>query len=64
MPAIGPGVKIKASTLYDVFKKWAEAANERQMTQRLFGDAMSERGYQRQHSGGTWYLGIDLSAEF
>lgn len=55
--------RTKASLLYERYRAWAEKAGETTKTQRRFGDAMTERGFARTTSNGTWYLGVGLRAE-
>lgn len=50
----------RASELYASFKKWCELGNERAISSKVFGDAMTERGFERYTNNGTWYLGITL----
>jgi putative DNA primase/helicase len=55
-----PELRVKASTLYAAFKAWGERRGERPVTQRAFGQAMSEREFQRRESHGVWYAGVAL----
>lgn len=58
-----PNYRCKASDLYDSFKLWQERSGEGPpISQRRFGDAMTERGYERLASNGTWYLGVGLNS--
>jgi putative DNA primase/helicase len=57
----GPEYRVKAGDLYAAFKQWAEQNGERCMSQREFGLAMTQRGFQRQPSSGLWYLGVAVS---
>jgi putative DNA primase/helicase len=60
---INPGIRAKATPLYEHYKQWAEAAGEHVMTQKAFGTAMTERGFERIVSNGKWYLGLGLRSE-
>jgi putative DNA primase/helicase len=57
----GPDYRVKAGDLYAAFKQWAEQNGERSMSQREFGLAMTQRGFERQDSSGLWYLGVGVS---
>ena len=59
----GPGLRVKASPLYEAFKQWAERSGENVTSQRAFGSIMTERGFERITNNGTWYLGIVLRSE-
>ncbi|NQT12370.1 MAG: DNA primase, partial [Planctomycetes bacterium] len=55
--------RVRAGDLYAAYEKHAEAAREFVLSQRKFGDRMTERGYERKRSGGLWYTGIGLVLE-
>jgi putative DNA primase/helicase len=55
--------RIRASDLYARYSKWTEAAGERPLSQKRFGDALSDRGHERFTSNGHWYRGITLRPE-
>jgi putative DNA primase/helicase len=57
---IAPQCRVKAGDLYGRYRSWAEARNERVMTQTEFGTAIEERGIEKKKSGTIWYLGIGL----
>ena len=46
----GMGKRTKGSALYAVYKLWAETAGEFVLSDRDFGNAMSDRGYSRYHT--------------
>jgi phage/plasmid-associated DNA primase len=51
----------KASVLYAAFKRWQEAAGERDiMKQRRFGQSLASHGFVSRQSGCTVYDGIDV----
>lgn len=56
----GPTFCTKASHLYERYSKFTEASGERTTTQKSFGIAMRERGFERYTNNGTWYRGIGL----
>ena len=49
-----------AKDLYGRFQAWCKQTGEYAMTQRRFGEALTERGYEREKSNGTRYKGIGL----
>jgi putative DNA primase/helicase len=55
-----PELKVRASVLYAAFKAWCERSGEKWVSQRCFGEAMTERKIERRESHGYWYLGIAL----
>lgn len=49
------------SSLYEAYRKWADADGYRPVSAKKFGQAMMSKGYDEQLSGSTRYwLGIDL----
>ena len=59
----GTGRRTKGSSLYAAYKLWAEAAGEFIMSDRDFGNAMSDRGYSRYHTNSErGWDGIALAA--
>jgi putative DNA primase/helicase len=58
------GSKVKASVVFDAFKEWCEARNERPGTLTSFGNRMTERGFAKDRlSAGVHYLDIELSTD-
>lgn len=55
--------KAKASDLYQGYHRWAEAAGEHAVSQRKFGQTLTERGFQRTTNNGVWYSGIGLRSD-
>ncbi len=55
-----PQHRARASALYEAFKCWCIQCGEYAASQRRFGDAMTEHGFAKEVSNGTWYLGIEL----
>lgn len=55
-----PGTKAKAGALWARFQDWAQKAGEDPGSQKRFGAALSERGFERYTDDGTWYRGIGL----
>jgi len=53
-------VKAKSSDLYAAYREWCEHTGEYAITQRKFGVALTERGFQRYTNNGTWYQGLGL----
>jgi putative DNA primase/helicase len=56
----GRDFRQRASELYADCRQWCELSGEDSPTRDAFGEEMTARGYQRQHSNGTWYLGVAL----
>ncbi|HHM12541.1 MAG TPA: DUF3854 domain-containing protein [Planctomycetaceae bacterium] len=55
------GPRIGATTLFESLEKWCKSTGEACPSQREFGRTMTERGFQRKKSGGTYhYLNIGL----
>jgi phage/plasmid-associated DNA primase len=50
--------RCRAGDLYANYKTWSERAGEQPLGNRLFSDAMGERGFEKHISNGTWYVGI------
>jgi P4 family phage/plasmid primase-like protien len=60
----GVGERVKGSSLYGSYKLWAELAGEFIMSERDFGNAMSDRGYSRyRKSSERGWEGIALTTE-
>jgi P4 family phage/plasmid primase-like protien len=55
--------RAQATRLFDRYRKWTERTGEETLTQRAFGMAMTERGFERKTNNGTYYLGIGLRDE-
>jgi putative DNA primase/helicase len=58
---IDGGLRAKASDLLAAYREWS---GDKHVTQREFGAALTERGFSRFHSGGTWYRGLGLQGDF
>lgn len=57
---LSPMCKVKATPIYDAYRKWSEARGEAAMSQRRFGEGITERGFQKSTNNGVWYCGIGL----
>ena len=58
-----PEAKVKASELYQEFKKWAEENGEPTLSSTSFGRRMGEKGFIKQRlTNGVYYLGLGLIA--
>ncbi len=53
-------MRVRAGALYGAYKAWAERSGEKPESQRRFGEAMTERLFQRYESHGCWYKGLSL----
>jgi len=58
---VKPGARVRAGTLYGVYREWAERAGEPVIPQRAFGRRMTERGFERLKISGIWYTGVGLA---
>lgn len=58
----GADYRVRASDLYGEYKQWfaEERGDERPMSGKAFGGAMTERRFERYTANGTWYRGISL----
>ena len=61
---VGPNERATAKDLYYKYTKWGEENGEKPITQKAFGQRLSERGFHRKRgTGGAWqYLGVGLEA--
>jgi putative DNA primase/helicase len=58
---LGPDYRCRASEMYAGYKHWAESAGEKKLlTQTTFGGTLTDRGFERYTSNGTWYRGLAL----
>jgi putative DNA primase/helicase len=56
---VGPDYRCRAGKLYGQFREWHERSGESNpMSQRRFGEAMTEREFERDTSDGVWYRGV------
>ena len=56
---IGVG-KRRFAELYASFSTWCDCGKEPAISRKRFGEALGERGFERQRSSGVWYRGITL----
>lgn len=59
----GPRDQVKASDLFGRYKAWADRTGEHATTQQRFGEALTERGFERFKDSVTYYRGLDLRPE-
>ncbi len=59
-----PDAEATASALYSAFKRWADEAGERAVSQRTFGEWLRERGFRSHHTktGNVW-VGLRVKGE-
>lgn len=57
---VGPEFEVRATPLYEEYKRWSEENGERPRTQRKFGQALNERGFGTRMNNGTVRLGLRL----
>jgi putative DNA primase/helicase len=59
---VGPASYASVTRMFATYGKWCEESRERPLTQREFGTALRERGYETDHTRtGSRWLGIGLS---
>lgn len=51
---------VRASDLLKTYREWS---GDKRLSQRRFGEMLSERGFERFTSNGVWYRGLNLPAE-
>jgi putative DNA primase/helicase len=57
----GPDYCVRASVLRAAYCGWCEQTGEDPVSQRVLGESLTERGFKRRTSNGTWYRGLDLT---
>ncbi len=55
---VGPSYRVKASTLYEMYKSWAKRGGEEAEAQTKFGLLMNDRGFEKKKISVYWYMGI------
>jgi putative DNA primase/helicase len=60
----GPDYRGRASELYSAYRSWCEHTGEEPFKQKSFGQTMTDRGFKRETSNGTWYVGVALRDAF
>jgi putative DNA primase/helicase len=55
-----PHFEVRSSKLYEAYSRWCDQNGEHAVNQRRFGQAMTERGFERFTRDGTWYRGVGL----
>ncbi len=56
-------LSVKASRLYESYQGFTERTGEKTITQKAFGIAIRERGFEGYKNNGKWYRGIGLRSE-
>lgn len=56
----GGNYREKSTHLYHAYRTFMERSGEGSVSQKRFGEAMTELGYERLPNNGIWYLGIAL----
>ena len=56
----GSAFKVRAGALYEVYKTYCEDSGESSLTQKRFGQRLTDRGFHRTTNNGTWYTGVGL----
>jgi putative DNA primase/helicase len=57
----GSHFRVRASVLRAAYCGWCEQTGERPVSQRVLGEALTERKFERYTNNGTWYKGLDLA---
>jgi putative DNA primase/helicase len=60
---VGPEYRCRASELYADYHSWCERGGYRPESQKVFGEQLTKRKFERRVSNGTWYLGIALRTD-
>jgi putative DNA primase/helicase len=60
---MGPTCKVRSKDLYAEYNSWCETNGEQHVNLKRFGEAMTEKEFERRTSNGTWYIGLGLAAE-
>ncbi|MCW5976936.1 MAG: hypothetical protein KIT09_02610 [Bryobacteraceae bacterium] len=61
---VGDFAQIKARSLYQAYRKWADESGEHSITETAFGRRMADKGFDRSHTEhGKVYCGIGLRAD-
>jgi putative DNA primase/helicase len=58
-----PTFEARAGGLHKAYKAWCAKSGESPTTQRRFGKALSERGFDRHTNNGTVYVGLELNMD-
>lgn len=61
--ALKDQLRSKAGVLYERYRKFTEGSGEPALSQKAFGSALMERGFERFTNNGTWYRGIGLRSD-
>ena len=56
--------KVRSTDIYKAYQSWTDSVGERAISQRKFGESITERGFEKTKSNGVWYLGIAINSEF
>ena len=58
---LGDKLEVKASALYRAFVAWCDDSGEKSASQRVFGERMTERGFDKYRANtGNVYMGVSL----
>jgi putative DNA primase/helicase len=59
---VGPSYRVQASALFAAYTAWVERNHEgRPPSSRAFGQAMTDKEFERLSSNGIWYIGVALA---
>ncbi len=58
---VGPSLSIRATALYENYKRWCESSAIKPISMMVFSRKMIDRGYARKHTrAGNVYQGITI----
>lgn len=57
---VSPQVQVKASEVYDAYKRWCEASGEHAVTLTKFGSRLEDQGFSKEKKGTVWRKGLTL----
>jgi putative DNA primase/helicase len=60
----GADYRARASILYTAYRGWCEGGGEEPLSRQRFGEALTERNFERYTNNGTWYRGLAPRPEF
>lgn len=55
-----PKVKVSATSLYKAYIQWCQSTGEYEISQRLFGSRLREKGFTNVKSGTVYWFGLNL----
>lgn len=59
---VADACRVRAGELYSCYREWSDEIGEHPVGQRRFGEAMTEKGFERFNSSGWWYRGVGIKS--